>query len=319
VILGDDRRIASQRRTIHSNPLASPLLSRSAPMACTRSCAPLFGSSLTLALALSSIGCTSDTVRARAAVDLACSEDRLSVIDVGGSAFHVYGCGRDVRYVCSGGASPVIGGNGGWVSTPVTCTREGADSSEESPSASSNQSPGSSNDDDGTGLPITAASFPKGVAGFDFGLPRAAAESACTAAGHVIEPDDEDKDVLSCSQPVASVGFDASVKLTFCDGGICRVDIFTRSEGSEAWAKRFGKLRRTLEQRYGRPTRIKRKIPDRCVTELASCLAEGTAGFWITWKWSSSDLITLAMAKRGESPVIRITYKREGSGDEPAL
>jgi hypothetical protein len=162
-------------------------------------------------------------------------------------------------------------------------------------------------------------SFPKGVAGFDFATSRSRAEETCTAAGHEVSPG-EDEHASGCSRPVASVGFDASVSLTFCDeGALCRADILTQPEGAEGWAQRFVKLRRTLEKRYGPASEVKRKVSDGCAPAIATCLAEGKAAFWVTWRWPSRDVITLGMGKVNDGPVIRISYKRASSEKGPAL
>jgi len=99
-------------------------------------------------------------------------------------------------------------------------------------------------------------------------------------------------------------------ELAFCGDALCRVDILTHAGADGGWTQRFLELRAALEERYGRPTTTRSVLPQECVTTLSACLAAGTVGFWVSWKWSAGEMITLAMGKREGKPLIRVAYDR---------
>jgi hypothetical protein len=54
-----------------------------------------------VALLLGGCGTAENTVRARAAYDFRCDEDRVDVRNISGSTFEASGCGKRTVYTCS--------------------------------------------------------------------------------------------------------------------------------------------------------------------------------------------------------------------------
>jgi hypothetical protein len=60
------------------------------------------------------------TVRVRAANDFSCSEDQVTVDDIGGHAYRASGCGQRGEYACASR----VGGAGTGLVSDITCRRE---------------------------------------------------------------------------------------------------------------------------------------------------------------------------------------------------
>ena len=137
------------------------------------------------------------------------------------------------------------------------CTREAEPAPAVTPPPTAARAKAASTE--GTGLPATG-DFPDGAGGFDFAISRAAAQTACTGAGHAFA-EGADDDTRTCNHPLKPVGFHATLELGFCADALCRIDILTRAEADTSWTQRFLELRAALEERYGRPTTTKSVLP----------------------------------------------------------
>jgi hypothetical protein len=155
---------------------------------------------------------------------------------------------------------------------------------------------------------MAASAPPTGGAGFELGMSRTAAREACEAAEHRWH-DDSSKHP-SCTGPAVSLGFPAEVQLTFCKQGLCGISVSHVPQ--EHWMQRFMGLRRTLESKYGAPSRQQVRVPSMCRTEdeFDRCAEDGTLRLSVSWQWPTGQRLRLSLGQSrtaGENRVL-LTY-----------
>ena len=138
---------------------------------------------------------------------------------------------------------------------------------------------------------------PTGGAGFELGMSRTAAREVCEAADHHWEDDSSRQP--SCTGPAAALGFPAEVQLTFCKPGLCGISVSHVPE--EHWMQRFMGLRRTLETKYGAPSKQQVRVPSMCRTDedFDRCARDGTLRLSLSWQWPTGQRMRLSL---GQSP-----------------
>jgi len=147
--------------------------------------------------------------------------------------------------------------------------------------------------------PVAAATSapPTGGAGFELGMSRTAAREACEAAEHQWEDDSGEQP--SCTGPALALGFPAQVQLTFCAHGLCGIVVSHVPE--EHWMQRFIGLRRTLETKYGAPSKQQMRVPSMCRTDedFDRCAKDGTLRLSLSWQWPTAQRLRLSL---GQTP-----------------
>lgn len=155
---------------------------------------------------------------------------------------------------------------------------------------------------------LATSAPPTGGAGFELGMSRMAAREVCEAAGHHWE--DSSRKAPSCTGPAAALGFPAQVQLTFCQPGLCGISVSHVPE--EHWMQRFMGLRRTLESKYGAPSKRQVHVPSMCRTaeDFDRCARDGTLRLSLSWQWPTGQRLRLSLGqsrRAGENRVL-LTY-----------
>lgn len=108
---------------------------------------------------------------------------------------------------------------------------------------------------------------PQELAGFTFGSSPRAARAACERAGHRWSPGV----VAVCSGVARDPGFDAKMRLRFCDDALCEATAVVRGDPAAA----YGLLLRALEAAFGREAHAQVRATPGCRRSLRSGRSEG--------------------------------------------
>jgi hypothetical protein len=151
---------------------------------------------------------------------------------------------------------------------------------------------------------------PTGALGFDFGAAPTDVKRACKGAGKTWTSYNNESG--TCSGRVAEFGFDATVRVDFCNKRSCVIALEHRPNAK--WLATFNDVRAKLAKRHGTPALMPTKgIPEKCRTEeqYAQCLESEELQLKFRWEWPTRHQITLTIGKpEGEAgpSAIRIKY-----------
>jgi len=154
-----------------------------------------------------------------------------------------------------------------------------------------------------------AASAPSGAAGFQFRMSPADAEKACSSAKAQWQVDAATSD---CSQAPVSVGFEAKVRVEFCEAGLCKISLAAQKERevSEQVAF-FQRLTSTMEKRYGSAT-VKDDVSDSTCSSVADlmdrCIEHGVATLKREWKWPDKAFVVATLGLVDGKVAVRVEY-----------
>lgn len=161
---------------------------------------------------------------------------------------------------------------------------------------------------------------PAGAAGFSFGQHVWKAESACTSAGFGWKRLDDRNH--HCEGLPQGDGLEGSVFLQTCEGQVCliRMSVQPADPNDASWIALYDQVERRLSEGLGEAQHHTRKLPERCRSELASCLEAEEVVMQTVWQWPSRHYVELRMAPptRGRKIAIRVTYSMGNEGP-PAL
>jgi hypothetical protein len=259
---------------------------------------PHFFHLLPVLAALIALGCVSsyDRVQARAAHDLPCPVDKITITPVDDHAFRAAGCGATATYVCvEEGPSHSFGSGPSLIDlarTDAVCIREGMEKPPQQKFATS--------------------AFPDSVGGFAFGASLADAQAICTNGGFTWGP--MQPAIFRCSGAPTSIGYPATVELGVCSNRVCVLEARVVSTAPADWTQLYTDIRSRLELRYGQLTQYSSTIPPECPSALAACLERGVAHAATVWQWSTRHRIVLAIGRDTEGPAIRVRYETPPPG-----
>jgi hypothetical protein len=237
-------------------------------------------------------------VRARAASDLSCPSDRITIAATGSRSYTASGCGASATYVCVE-ERPLAYGQSLLVqalASETVCIRESVNKAQPH---------------------IATVPFPSGVAGFTFGNTLTASKSICVDAGHWWQP--REAATYRCGGTPTSVGYPAAVDVAFCSDQLCRIDVLIRAQDPHGWIVLHNDVRTKLEAHYGPSTDYTSSIPPTCSAALHPCLQNGTAQAATTWRWSTPHGVFLTIGRDGDGPLIRIRYETPALVAKPLL
>ncbi|HTV20586.1 MAG TPA: hypothetical protein VMG12_18005 [Polyangiaceae bacterium] len=143
--------------------------------------------------------------------------------------------------------------------------------------------------------PLTPRSAPpSGGAGFELGSSRQATRERCVSSGHEFR--DEGAQTF-CSGAAAALGFDASMRLTFCKDTLCGITISQMPKS--AWATAFKDLDMRLTEKYGPATVRQVRVPSMCRSneQFDRCATDGALDFEVRWQWPEGDRLRLLLDK----------------------
>ena len=150
-------------------------------------------------------------------------------------------------------------------------------------------------------------------AGFQFGISPEEAKAACVLEGHRFK---ETSGRYECSGAAMETAFAQTTSLEFCEDELCRID--SRSQPSQRlskpWLQRFAAIKRHYVSRYGKPKRVRFKLPNRCKKEILPCLKDGKAAMIYSWRWPARKL-TLSMGRIDGEATIRVSHEMLGEAD----
>ena len=163
---------------------------------------------------------------------------------------------------------------------------------------------------------------PVSAAGFDFDTTADQARQSCEGAGKTWTSSGQD---AFCSGAAKSLGFDAQVKLLFCDGKVCRISI--ERPPSENWWASLSQLMDVLTKKYGRPSSADAGVPPECQKDPAfmDCLEASKVFLHYEWRWPSQTLaLTIGKPKGAQQPKFSLRYsqanaKKKGPINDSAL
>lgn len=113
-----------------------------------------------------------------------------------------------------------------------------------------------------------------------------------------------------CSGTAVSVGMDSSVTLRFCDDAVCAIALSIAAPN--AWMSAYGKLDRTLKNKYGEPVASTGELREGCRNETAfeACVMASGLKFVREWKWDSGERILLKLGPGDSAPELQVLYIR---------
>lgn len=252
--------------------------------------------SAAICVAISVAACdASNPVRARAASDLSCPSNQVTVTATSDRSYKASGCGASATYVCVEERPLAIGQSllVQALASETVCIRESVDKPQPH---------------------IVTVPFPSG---FTFGSSLSTTKPICTDAEHWWQP--REPAVFRCGGTPASVGYPATVDLAFCADRLCRIDVLIRAQDPNGWTGLHNEVRSKLEAHYGPRTNYASNIPPACAPVLASCLQGGGAQADTTWRWNTPHGVLLTIGRDGDGPVIRIRYDTSGLAAQPLL
>lgn len=147
---------------------------------------------------------------------------------------------------------------------------------------------------------------PTGAAGFRFGMNPSEASQACVNAGGnwSSEP------TTVCSKPPVTVGFDAKVRLEFCNVALCKIALIPTKErpsAKEQWAF-YQRLTSALEKRYGKGAQSDDLRNISCGSMMDQCIEQGRVHLKTEWKWPSKPWIVASLDPAGGKVAIAVEY-----------
>lgn len=166
------------------------------------------------------------------------------------------------------------------------------------------------------GASATDEQIPRGAAGFDFGVAPADIKKACEGAGKSWRSNNNESGI--CSGPATDIGFDATVRIDFCQEESCVIGLEHRPPSN--WLATFNDVKQQLAKRHGTPALMPSKgIPEKCREEaqFAQCLEADGLRQMYRWEWPTRQQVTLTIGKpeEGAGPAaIRIMYVTPPTG-----
>lgn len=244
-------------------------------------------------LALS--GCAAKMLEKRAAFDLQCPKGELQFHDTGPGSKGVTGCGQQVTYVWT---------ESGWIlNTDSRPTKDSAQAKSESSSSA-----GTSEDSEPTTDALYSnlapkVQFPEDAAGFEFRSNPEAVQAACESAGH--EWTDTAKGA-TCSGLPKEIGAPGESQVRFCGGRLCRLGVAIPVDRGNLTVP-IG-IWSSLNEKYGKPTKSKTKVPASCKESLYECIVSGEAAMNNLWRWNDDSKITARFEKTGDDLYLVLYY-----------
>ena len=171
-------------------------------------------------------------------------------------------------------------------------------------------------DDDakkGTPTPKAVAAKPKekkltpvpgGAAGFKFGMKSGDAEALCASASLEFKRDGA---LGNCSGTPTSVGTPATSRLSFCDEGVCGIDVLV-SPPAEELIDQYNTLHARLVTKYGKPKEAREAVSDDCRAALAKCL-ETEPPDGARWVWPDGHSVSIRLVLNGETTLVEVSYR----------
>ncbi len=151
---------------------------------------------------------------------------------------------------------------------------------------------------------------PTGAAGFDFAAAPTGVRQACEGAGKTWTSVNNVSG--TCSGPATSVGFDATVRVDFCNKKSCVITLEYRPKSN--WLAAYNDVKQKLAKELGTPTAMPTKgIPEHCGQEekFEQCLEAGELRQEFRWQWPTRQQVTFTVGKpeNGAGPAaIRVQY-----------
>jgi hypothetical protein len=164
---------------------------------------------------------------------------------------------------------------------------------------------------------------PMGAAGFDFGASPNDVKQACQGGGKAWASVNSESG--TCSGPVSNFGFDATVRIDFCNKRSCVITVEHRPKSH--WLTAFNGVKEKLAKEYGTPAVMPTKpLPEKCRQEeqFAQCLEAGGLRLEFRWQWPTRQQVTFTSGKSEDGPgpaALRVQYvspPTEGSSKSDA-
>lgn len=148
---------------------------------------------------------------------------------------------------------------------------------------------------------------PRRLGGFRLGWSIARARDACEIEG--LEFSGEERN-WGCSEVPAAESITGPVRLRFCQGSLCRIDLIHRPSRklSEEWASELVRLRSYLDKKYGKHQARAERVSSECKKAILPCLKKGTAKATYRWSYPVARL-DLTMRRIENRPTIRVTLR----------
>lgn len=148
---------------------------------------------------------------------------------------------------------------------------------------------------------------PRRLGGFRIGWSLARARDACEIEGLEFSGEAQH---WNCSEVPSAASLTGPVRLRFCEGRLCRIDLIHRPSRklSEAWATELARVRSYLDKKYGNHQARAERVSQQCKKDILPCLKKGTAKATYRWNYPSSRL-ELTMRRLEKLPTIRVTLR----------
>ncbi|MBM4362087.1 MAG: trypsin-like peptidase domain-containing protein [Deltaproteobacteria bacterium] len=147
---------------------------------------------------------------------------------------------------------------------------------------------------------------PDGAGGFRFGITTPAAEQLCRDAGGAWTAGEEH----SCSVAPASVGFEADIRLRFCNDALCAVTLVPRKQraGSAEQIAFYERVTAAITKRYGEGERDDDIDGMGCEANRVFCVEQRHGLRRTAWKWPSKPWIIAKIDVVEEGATMSVTY-----------
>ena len=158
---------------------------------------------------------------------------------------------------------------------------------------------------------------PEQAYGFEFGSSAESSASFCTESGEKWKVLEEGQRFYCSSAPRDSQASGSppthAVILKLCEGKVCQifVDVSPAGDDVPTWVKAYREREANMIEKYGKPTRLIREIPEACRRRFLECIQGGEARISSLWSWPSGGIISLSMAgdkSKGVPPNISVQF-----------